>query len=115
MITANEIKTDGRGSPKTLEQLLSDWQAALVKQKDCLDKHAAAMKQLDQAIIQLGATLEKKRESEPRKSSPVVDNLIRLFVEYEINPQFYFEKLQRARQQTTRASRDIMVTLPRSR
>ena len=108
MIIANEpIKYEYYRVEK-LEQLLSNLTDSLVEQRDRLDKHAAAIEALTQAVIQLEATIQKELMSQCRKSSPDVDKLIKLFVEYEINPRYYEER-HHSRQETRHDSGYALV------
>jgi hypothetical protein len=115
MIIANESKSCEYDRLEKMEQLLSNLIATLAEQKDCLDRHTAAMETLAQAIMLHEATIERKLESKPRKSSPMVDDLIKMFVEYEINPRYYYEERHHSRQDTANASKDSFLALPGSK
>jgi hypothetical protein len=74
-----------------LENMLKSMTDIVAEQKAYLDKHTAAMEKLTQAVKQLDQTLKKEISHESRQSSSELEELIKLFVEYDINPQFYHE------------------------
>jgi hypothetical protein len=94
-----------------LEQTLSNLTAALVKQNEHLVRHKATMEKLAQAEVLLEATIKTRLLLESRKNSAVVDNLVKMFVEYEINPRYYYRERHHRRRDTAN-SKDAVLTLP---
>jgi hypothetical protein len=74
-----------------LESMLNSLTEAVAAHKVYLEKHTAAMAKLTQVIKQLDQTLKKEIKVESRQSSIQLEELIKLFVEYDINPEFYHE------------------------
>lgn len=72
-----------------LEQLLGELTNALNDQKGHLERHTAAMEKLAGALRQLDSTLKREVPLESHQSLLRLDELIRMFVEYEINPRYY--------------------------
>ncbi|MBN1189633.1 MAG: hypothetical protein JXA46_07770 [Dehalococcoidales bacterium] len=85
----NPIRTDVE--PDRIECALRGLSEAVADQKERLEKQTAALEKLTQAVKQLEQTVKKEIHSEARQSSSQLDELIKLFVEYDINPQFYHE------------------------
>jgi hypothetical protein len=81
----------GNGDLVKLEALANNIMESLTAHKQYLEKHTAAMEKLTQAIKQLDQTLKKEINLESHRTSNQVEELIKLFVEYEINPEFYHE------------------------
>ena len=88
---ANESGISPNRRSTKLDQLLNDLIVALTEQKEYLERHTAAMEKLAQVIKQLDATIKKESSIESHKSLSLIDDLIKLFVEYEINPRYYQE------------------------
>jgi len=74
-----------------MEALIKSMNETVAAQKVYLDKHTAAMEKLILAIKQLDHTLKKEINLESHQNDLHLDELIKLFVEYDINPQFYHE------------------------
>jgi hypothetical protein len=92
-----DINTDQSDNPvkngdlQKLESMLKSMNDAISDQKAYLEKHTLAMEKLTQVIKQLDQTIKKGMKSESRQSSVQLEELIKLFVEYDINPEFYHE------------------------
>ncbi len=86
-----QVETDPAERAAKLEILVKSMTEAMSAHKEYLEKHTAAMEKLTQAIKQLDQTLKKEINLESRQTSSQVQELIKLFVEYDINPQFYHE------------------------
>ena len=91
-----------------LDRLLNDLTVALTEQKEYLDRHTAAMVKLAQAIKQLESTIKRESSLESQKTLSLID-LIKVFVEYEINPRYY-EAHHRAMLKASTDSRHIELT-----
>jgi hypothetical protein len=74
-----------------LESLIKSMNEAVTAQKAYFDKHTAAMEKLTLAIKQLDQTLKKEINLESHQNNLHLEELIKLFVEYDINPEFYHE------------------------
>jgi hypothetical protein len=74
-----------------IEGLLKSMTETVDAQKLYLEKHTAAMEKLTQAIKQLDQTLKKDINLSSRQTSTQLEELVKLFVEFEINPEFYHE------------------------
>jgi hypothetical protein len=81
-----DLQIDNRPN---LEQQLNDLTEALTVQKQYLDRHAIVMEKLIQAIKQLDITIKKEVSAGSRQSLIQLDDLIKLFLEYDINPRYY--------------------------
>jgi hypothetical protein len=90
-IKAQNDNLTKNNSLEKVENTLLELTKAVTAQKDYLEKQTAAMEKLTQAVKQLELTLKKEIHKESRQSSSELDELIKLFVEYDINPQFYHE------------------------
>jgi uncharacterized coiled-coil protein SlyX len=85
---AKEIGNNKISRLTHLEQQLSELTTALTEQKDYLERHTTSMLKLTQAIKQLELTIRKGGALDSQTTLSLID-LIRVFVEYEINPRFY--------------------------
>jgi hypothetical protein len=72
-----------------LDRLLDDLIVALTEQKEYIERHTTAMEKLAQAIKQLESTIKREIGLESQKSSLLIEDLVKIFVEYEINPRYY--------------------------
>jgi hypothetical protein len=74
-----------------LEGMVKELTASVAAQQKFVEKHTAAMEKLTLAMKQLDQTLKKEINLESRQSNLQLSELINLFLEYDINPQFYHE------------------------
>jgi hypothetical protein len=107
----SELKNTGHNS---LEKMLCGLTASVVEQKNCLDRHTAAMETLAQAVRQLEATIKSQFIPGSRQSSPRVDNLIRSLIEYEINPRYYYKETRVSQRDTRSDFKGAILALPGS-
>jgi|WetSurMetagenome_2_1015567.scaffolds.fasta_scaffold1067726_1 uncharacterized coiled-coil protein SlyX len=91
VIDAQNDKSANNHNLDKIENTLKELSNAVADQKKYLEKQTAAMEKLTQSIKQLEQTLKKEINLESRQSNSQLDELIKLFVEYDINPQFYHE------------------------
>jgi hypothetical protein len=99
-----------------IESMLKSITETVAAQKLYLEKHTAAMEKLTLAIKQLDQTLKKEINLESRQTSTQLEELVKLFVEYEINPEYYHEhKMLKAASvsQSTQLVRHKPVRKPR--
>ncbi len=88
---AKNSKTTKKAELEIIEKTLRELSAAVAAQNDRLEKQAAAIEKLTQVLKQFEQTFKKHVRQGSDQSGSQLDELIKLFVEYDINPQFYHE------------------------
>ena len=72
-----------------LELLLNDLTTALEEHKEYLARHIEAMEKLTRNLKRFEVNLKGEISQEQRQSSKQLEELVKMFVEYNINPRYY--------------------------
>jgi hypothetical protein len=72
-----------------LEHLLNDLTLALEEHKEYLERHIEAMDKLTRTLKHFEVNLKGEINQEHRQSSRQLEELVKMFVEYNINPKYY--------------------------